>query len=71
MSFFDELGKTISDTGKNVAKKAKDLAEITSLNSQISTNEGIRRSWRSLSVSESRAGAIPCSMVAKFESNCV
>jgi len=41
MAFFDELGKTISNTGKNVAKKAKDLAEVTSLNSQVSSDEEI------------------------------
>lgn len=33
MSFFDELGRKITDAGKAASEKAKDLAEVTHLNS--------------------------------------
>lgn len=39
MAFFDKLGETLSNTGKDVAKKAKELAEVASLNSQVSAQE--------------------------------
>lgn len=39
MAFFDKLGETLSNTGKDVAKKAKELAEVASLNGQITTQE--------------------------------
>lgn len=39
MSFFDEIGKKITDAGRSAAEKAKDLAEITHLNSIIKENE--------------------------------
>lgn len=39
MAFFDKIGETISTKSKDVAKKAKDFANITKLNSQISTEE--------------------------------
>lgn len=35
MSFFDELGRKITDAGKAASEKAKDLAEVTHLNSVI------------------------------------
>lgn len=39
MAFFSKLTETISDTSKVVAQKAKDVAEITKLNNQISNEE--------------------------------
>ncbi len=39
MSFFDELGKKISDASRNAVEKTKDIAEITRLNSVIKENE--------------------------------
>lgn len=39
MDFFSKLGDKISNTSKDVAKKAKDVAEIANLNSQITTKE--------------------------------
>jgi RNA polymerase subunit RPABC4/transcription elongation factor Spt4 len=41
MAIFDKLGETISTKSKIVAKKAKEFAEVTSLNTQISTEEDI------------------------------
>ena len=41
MAFFDKLGETLTNKGKDVAKKAKDFAEINSLNSQISTQQSM------------------------------
>lgn len=43
MAFFDKLGESISSKGKDVAKKAKELAEISGLNGKISTQEEIIR----------------------------
>ncbi|WP_099468018.1 zinc ribbon domain-containing protein [Konateibacter massiliensis] len=40
---FDKLGETISAKSKDVAKKAKQVAEITSLNGKIGTQEDIIR----------------------------
>lgn len=37
MDFFEKLGDTITTKGKEVTGKAKDLAEIANLKSQIST----------------------------------
>lgn len=37
MAFFDKIGKTITNTSKDVAKKTKDLTETAKLNSQINT----------------------------------
>lgn len=37
--FFDELGKKISVTGQNVMQKAKGMADITSLKSQINEEQ--------------------------------
>ena len=39
MAFFDELGKKISVTGQNVMQKAKGMADITSLKSQINEEQ--------------------------------
>lgn len=41
MAFFDKVGATISSKGRDVAKKAKDLAETTSLNGQINSQEEV------------------------------
>lgn len=43
MPFFDKLGETIASKSKDVAKKTKDFAEISSLNSQINGQENIIR----------------------------
>lgn len=43
MSFFNKIGETISSKSKDVAKKAKDMAEIAGLNGKISTQEEIIR----------------------------
>ena len=43
MAFFDKLGETISSKSKDVAKKAKDMAEIAGLNGKISSQEEIIR----------------------------
>ncbi|MFA9378005.1 MAG: zinc ribbon domain-containing protein [Lachnotalea sp.] len=43
MAFFDKLGESISSKSKDVAKKAKELAEISSLNGKISSQEEIIR----------------------------
>lgn len=40
-SFVNKIGETISAKGREVADKAKDLAEITSLKSQINTCEDV------------------------------
>ncbi len=37
MAFLEELGKTLTDTGKEVATKAKALTETIQLKTQIST----------------------------------
>ena len=39
MGFFDKLGETFSNTGKEVAKRTKDFTDITKLNSKITTEE--------------------------------
>jgi len=39
MAFFGKIKETVSDTSKMVAQKAKDVAEITKLNNQISSEE--------------------------------
>ena len=39
MDFFEQLGKRISDAGQNVAKKTKDFADTTQLNSAVSDKE--------------------------------
>lgn len=41
MAFFDKVGETISTKSKDVVKKAKDLAEISSLNGQVNTQEEV------------------------------
>lgn len=39
MGFLDKFGEKVSSTSKEVSKKAKDLANIASLNSKITTEE--------------------------------
>lgn len=39
MAFLDKLSKTITNTGKDVAKKTKDLTETAKINSQISSEQ--------------------------------
>ena len=41
MEFFNKVGSSISNKSKNVARKAKELAEISSLNNQINAQEDI------------------------------
>lgn len=41
MDFFEKLGDTITTKGKEVTGKAKDLAEIANLKSQINTCEDV------------------------------
>lgn len=38
MTFFDEIGKSISGAGQNAVRQAKDVAEITRLSAAISEN---------------------------------
>ena len=38
-SFFEGLGKKVSQTGQDAMKKTKELAEMTKINSQISEEE--------------------------------
>lgn len=39
MDFFNKLAETLTDTGKVVAQKAKDVAEVSKITSQISVEE--------------------------------
>lgn len=49
MDFLDKLNDVITSTGQDVAKKARDLADITSLNSQIKAcNDNIDRLYREI-----------------------
>ena len=41
MDFFEKLGDTITTKGKEAADKAKELAEIANLKSQIATCEDV------------------------------
>ena len=41
MDFFEKIGDTISTMGKEAADKAKELAEIANLKSQIATCEEV------------------------------
>lgn len=41
MDFFEKVGETITSRGKDVADKARELAEIASLRSQIGTCEEV------------------------------
>lgn len=43
MDFFEKLGDTITTKGKEVTGKAKDLAEIANLKSQISTCKDVMK----------------------------
>ena len=38
-SFFEGLGKKVSQTGQDAMKKTKELAEMTKINSQIAEEE--------------------------------
>lgn len=44
MSFFNKLGDAISDNGKMVAQKAKDVSELARLNGQLATEENRKNS---------------------------
>ena len=39
MDFFEQLGKKLTDTGQNVARQTKNLADVTQLNNAISERE--------------------------------
>lgn len=39
MAFLDKLGKTITNTGKDVAKKTKDLTETAKINAQLNSEQ--------------------------------
>lgn len=41
MDFFEKVGETITTKGREVTDKAKDIAEIANLRSQISTCEEV------------------------------
>lgn len=41
MDFFNKVGSSISNKSKDVARKAKELAEISNLNSQINVQQDI------------------------------
>ena len=43
MNFFEKVGETVTSKGKEVADKAKDMAEIAGLRSQINTCEEVIR----------------------------
>lgn len=43
MEFFEKVGETITSKGKEMTDKAKDIAEIASLRSQINTCEEVIR----------------------------
>ena len=43
MDFLDKLGETITAKGREVSGKAKDMAEIANLKSQINTCEDVIR----------------------------
>ncbi len=46
MEFFDKLGETISSKSKDVAKKAREIAEVATLNGKISAHEeAIRKAY--------------------------
>ncbi len=41
MDFFNNLKKTVSDKSKDAVNKAKEIAEVTSLNSKINAQENL------------------------------
>lgn len=48
-SFFNNLGKTISEKSKDATKKAKEMAEIVRLNGQINTEEDkLRKQYQAI-----------------------
>ncbi|MDR2044455.1 MAG: zinc ribbon domain-containing protein [Clostridium sp.] len=49
MDFINKVGETLTSKGKDVAKKAKEIAEITGLHTQISIQEaGVNRIFQEL-----------------------
>ena len=63
MAFFEELGKTISDTGKEVATKAKALTETIQLKTQISVEktkleEAYAKAYEAVRASRERIAAL-------------
>ena len=49
MKFFDNFAETVSSAGKDLAGKAKTLASVTSLKTQISTNKNsIAKKYREI-----------------------
>lgn len=45
MAFFEKFGETISTKGKEAAQKAKDMADIARLKTQIGQLEGKVKTW--------------------------
>lgn len=41
MSFFDEIGRKVSDVGQKTVQKTKDISDTARINSQINTEENI------------------------------
>lgn len=41
MNFFDKLEKTVTETGQEISRKAKELAEITRLKNMLHTCEEV------------------------------
>lgn len=39
MDFFQKIGNTLSNTGKDIAKKTKDISDISKLNHEITKNQ--------------------------------
>ncbi len=49
MSFFDNLGDKLQSTGKDIANKAKDLAEITKLNAKVASEQDkLKEAYRTI-----------------------
>ncbi|MBQ7841563.1 MAG: hypothetical protein IJ390_13915 [Lachnospiraceae bacterium] len=45
MDFFSKMGETLSTKGKAATQKAKDIAELTKLSTQVGQLEGKIKSW--------------------------
>lgn len=45
MAFFEKFGETISTKGKEAAQKAKEVADLAKLNTQIGQLEGKIKTW--------------------------
>lgn len=67
MAFFDKIGETLAAKGKDVADKAREMAEVNRLNGQINSQKSMaekiyteigrmvcenRENWRNMDVSE-------------------